>query len=62
MNPFQRVFEAKLELAKYKRVYRGDTMYWKKPSESGIIYDTAEAMLQLLVRPSSSEPTARSET
>ena len=47
-NAFEHFFVDQLRLAGYKKENRGGDMYWRKPGERGIIYDVAEAVIQVI--------------
>ena len=50
MNQFELAFRKKLETSGFITVRRGNDLLWRKPDERGILYDTAEAVVQALPR------------
>lgn len=48
MNLFELAFRKKLEDSGFISVKRGDNVLWRKSDERGILYDTAEAVVQIL--------------
>lgn len=48
MNAFRLQFEAMLNVRGWTQTKRGSDTYWVKPDEPGVLYDTAEAVGQVL--------------